>query len=109
MQLGLSQLNGCSVRDSNGHPIGRVTAVYRYAPTLQAPWGAAAVTRGQVLRSTHLVDLRSATMNGEHLVVAHPADVVRRAPSHQALLGDMLAERHGTEVLRHYHGRTRTP
>lgn len=90
--------------DRHGQPAGRVTALYRYPPELEAPGGAAAVTRGRIVRSTHLVDLRDAVLDGDTVVAAYPIGLIAAAPNHQAIVGDTLSDRHAAEVLEYYRG-----
>ena len=72
---------GRDASDIKGRPIGRVTALYNYPNDLEAPWGVAAVTRGKVFkRSTHLVDLCDAQIDGEVLVVSYPDEKIGDAP-----------------------------
>lgn len=52
-------LVGRQLRDSDDQPVGTITAAYRYPIDMNAPWGAAAVTHGLILKSSCLVDLRS--------------------------------------------------
>lgn len=91
--------------DRDGQTAGRVTALYRYPPELDAPNGAAAVTKGRIVRSTHLVDLRDALLDGDTVIAAYPIALIATAPNHQALVGDTLSDRHATEVLQHYRRR----
>lgn len=93
---------GRRVHDSEGQPVGRITAVYRYAPGVNAPWGAAEVTHRRILRSLHLVDLRNATLDGDVVTVPHSRTTIYRAPDHQPMIGNTLSERHSAEVIAHY-------
>jgi hypothetical protein len=57
---------GRQATDVKDRPIGRITAYYNYPTDLEAPWGIAAATRGKVFkRSTHLVDLCDAQIDGD--------------------------------------------
>jgi len=62
------------------------------------------VTRGHVFSSTHLVDLHDARLVGDTVIVAYPLEIIKQAPNHQAVIGDMLSDNHGVEVLTHYRG-----
>jgi hypothetical protein len=95
---------GHRMRDKAGVAVGRVTAFYRYPPELSATSGVAAVTLGRILRSTHLVDLLDARLDGDEVVAAYPVALIKTAPNHQALVGDTLSDRHAAEVLQHYKG-----
>jgi hypothetical protein len=88
--------------DRDGQPAGRVTALYRYPPELEAAEGVAAVTKGRIVRSTHLVDLRDALLDADTVVAAYPIALIATAPNHRALVGDTLSDRHAAEVLEHY-------
>jgi hypothetical protein len=92
--------------DISGRMVGRVVAFYRYPAALNAPWGTAAVTRGHLFSSTHLVDLHDARLTGDTVIVAYPHETIKGAPNHQAMIGDMLSDGHGAEVLAHYRGVT---
>ena len=104
MPITAADVEGCRLRDTGGRVVGRVTAFYRYPRELDAPWGVAAVTRGTVMRSTHLVDLYDAGIEGDSVVVVYPMDLIKEAPNYQAMLGDTLAEAHASHVLSHYRG-----
>ncbi len=96
---------GRHASDIKGRPIGRVTAFYNYPTDLEAPWGVAAVTRGNVFkRSTHLVDLRDAQIDGEVLVVSYTDEKIDDAPHYRPLIGHTSAHYHAVEVLNHYRG-----
>jgi len=88
--------------DRDGQPAGRVTALYRYPPELEASEGVAAVTKGRIVRSTHLVDLRDALLDGDTVVAAYPIALIAAAPNHQALIGDTLSDDDAADVLQHY-------
>ena len=94
---------GRHASDVKGRPIGRVTAFYNYPTDLEAPWGVAAVTRGNIFkRSTHLVDLCDAQLDGDFLVVSYPNEKIDNAPYYRPLIGYTLAHYHAVEVLDHY-------
>jgi hypothetical protein len=97
-------IDGRRLCDISGRVVGRVTAFYRYPPSLDAEWGTAAVTRGRVLTSTHLVDLYDARLAGDVVIVAYPLETIRQAPNHRAMIGNVLSDQHGAEVLSHYRG-----
>jgi hypothetical protein len=90
--------------DISGRMVGRVVAFYRYPATLDAAWGTAAVTCGHMFSSTHLVDLHDARLAGDTVIVAYPLETIKEAPNHQAIIGDLLSDEHGAEVLTHYRG-----
>jgi hypothetical protein len=92
--------------DISGQMVGRVVAFYRYPAGLNAAWGTAAVTRGHIFSSTHLVDLHDARLAGDTVIVAYPRETIKAAPNHKAMIGDMLSDDHGAEVLAHYRGVT---
>ena len=97
-------LDGRQLRDVGGRAVGQVTAFYRYPAELDAPWGVAAVTRGSIFRSTHLVDLYDASLDEDTVVVSYPLETIKAAPNYQALIGDTLSNDHATHVLSHYRG-----
>jgi hypothetical protein len=100
--VALKDVVGRRLCDRDGQPPGPVTALYRYLPELDASGGAAAVTKGRIVRSTHLVDLRDTSFDGDTVVAAHPIALISAAPNYQALVGDILSDRHAAEVLKHY-------
>jgi hypothetical protein len=104
MPFTATDIDGRRLCDIGGRTVGRVTASYRYPADLDAPWGVAAVTRGSIFRSTHLVDLYEASLDEDAVVVAHPLETIKEAPNHHALIGDTLSDDHATHVLGHYRG-----
>jgi hypothetical protein len=104
MSLTANDVMGRRLRDKHGTVVGRVTAVVRYPTEVHATGGAAAVTAGRVMRSTHLVDLLDAVLDGDDLVVAYPAATIKTAPNHGAMIGDTLSQGHAAELLQHYRG-----
>jgi len=95
---------GRRLNDSSGRAIGRITAFYRYPTDLHAPWGVAAVTRGKVFKSTHLVDLCDAQIDDDVLVASYPSEKIEAVPDYRPVIGDTLARYHAVEVLDHYRG-----
>ncbi len=95
---------GRRLTDSGGRAIGRVTAFYRYPTDLRAPWGVAAVTRGKLFKTTHLVDLCDAKFDDDTLVVSYPGEKIEAVPHYRPVVGDTLARYHAVEVLDHYRG-----
>ena len=93
---------GRRLTDRSGRAIGRITAFYRYPTDLRAPWGVAAVARGKIFKSAHLVDLCDAKIDEDVLVVSYPGEKIEADPYYQPLVGDTLAEQHAIEVLDHY-------
>lgn len=104
MFLTAKDVVGHRMRDMAGIAVGRVTAFYRYPSRVGATAGAAAVTHGRVVRSTHLVDLLDARLDGDDVIAAYPVALIRTAPNHPALIGDTLSDAHAAEVLLHYQG-----
>lgn len=104
MSLPVDDLIGRDLRDSDHHQIGKITAVYQYPTEVNAPWGAAAVTYGLIRRSTHLVDLEGAEIDGEAVRVPHARQTIISAPNFSPLVGNMLAEPHALDVRAHYWG-----
>jgi hypothetical protein len=91
--------------DIGGRTVGQVTAIYEYPADLDAPWGAAAVTRGSVFRKTHLVDLYDASFDQDRVVVAYPLEKIKEAPDYYAMIvGDTLSEDQAAHLLAHYRG-----
>jgi hypothetical protein len=90
------------LRDRHGELVGHVTAWYRYPQELDAPTGAAAVRTGRVLRTTHLVDLHDASLEGEAIVVIYPIDLITSAPNYRPLVGNTLSPHDAAAVLAHY-------
>jgi hypothetical protein len=90
--------------DIGGRTVGQVTAVYQYPADLDAPWGVAAVTRGSIFRSTHLVDLYDASFDQDRVVVVYPLETIKEAPNYHAMIGNTLSEDHAAHVLAHYRG-----
>lgn len=96
---------GRRLSDSRGRPIGRITAFYNYPTDMHAPWGVAAVMRGKFFKkTTHLVDLCDAQIDGDVLVVSYPGEKIEGAPHYRPLIGYTLAAYHAVEVLVHYRG-----
>lgn len=104
MPFTANDVEGRRLCDIGGRAVGQVTAFYRYPADLDAPWGVAAVTRGSIFRSTHLVDLYDARLDADALVVAYPLETIKEAPNYQALIGDTLSDDHAAHVLGHYRG-----
>lgn len=99
-------LIGRDLRDSGSQPVGKITAVYQYPTDMHAPWGAAAVTHGLIRKSTHLVDLDQALLDGEAVQVPHTRHTITTAPNYPPLVGDTLADHHAVDVRAHYWGAT---
>lgn len=98
-------LLGRELRDNDNRAVGKIIAVYRYPTDLHAPWGAAAVTHGHILKSTHLVDLQDAGLDDEAMVrVPHSSHTINTAPSYTPMVGDTLADDDAADVRAHYWG-----
>jgi hypothetical protein len=104
MPFTATDLDARRLCDIGGRTVGQVTAFYRYPADLDAPWGVAAVTRGSIFRSTHLVDLYDAVLEQDRVVVAYPLETIMRAPNYRAMVGDTLSDGHAAHVLGHYRG-----
>jgi hypothetical protein len=104
MSSSANDLIGRHLCDSANHRVGRITAVYSYPADHDAPWGVAAVTRGWLVRSTHLVDLQGADLHQETVQVPHTRHTISNAPSYTPLIGDTLSDRHAVEIRDHYRG-----
>ncbi|MCW6004416.1 hypothetical protein K1W54_07440 [Micromonospora sp. CPCC 205371] len=104
MSLPVDDLIGRELRDSDYQPVGKITAVYQYPTDMNAPGGAAAVTYGLIRKSTRLVDLEQAELDGEAIWVPHTMPTITSAPNFSPLVGNMLAEPHALEVRSHYWG-----
>jgi len=104
MPTSVFDLVGRDLRDNGNRPVGKITAVYRYPTDLHAPWGAAAVTRGMIHKSIHLVDLQDVDLDQEAVQVPHTSQTINTAPSYTPLMGDTLSERDAEAVRAHYWG-----
>ena len=80
MSASTNDLVGLALIDGAEHKVGKITAVYRYPAELHAPWGVAAVTRGWLVRTTNLVDLRDASAHVAGIQVPHSRDRISTAP-----------------------------
>ncbi|HEV7708610.1 MAG TPA: hypothetical protein VGP16_10490 [Asanoa sp.] len=98
-------LIGRDLKDRDNRPAGKIRAVYRYPVELAMPWGVAAVVRGRLLRSIHLVDLKDADIDPDGVRVPHARETITSAPHFVPLIGETLSEGHATRVRDHY-GRT---
>lgn len=104
MSSSIQDLVGRELCDSGHRPVGKITAVYRYPADLHAPWGAAEVTRGSLLSSTHVVDLQDADLGQEAVRVPHSRHTINAAPRCTPLIGDTLADDDAMQVRTHYWG-----
>ena len=95
-------LVGRALHTRDSRPVGRITAIYRYPETLEAPWGAVAVSAG-LLRGSHLVDLEGAERVDGVLKVPHDRRTIAGAPRVSAI-GDMLSERDAALLRAYYRG-----
>jgi len=100
----MDDLIGRDLRDSGNQPVGKITAVYQYPTDMNAPWGAVAISQGLIRRSTHLVDLEQAALEGEAVRVPHARQIIKTAPNYAPMVGDTLADHHAADVRAHYWG-----
>lgn len=78
--------------------------MYQYPTELNAPWGAVAVTSGLIRKSTHLVDLEQAELDGDAVWVPHARHTITTAPNFSPVVGNTLTDRHALDVRAHYWG-----
>ncbi|MEV4620527.1 hypothetical protein AB0J74_17690 [Asanoa sp. NPDC049573] len=97
-------LIGRDLKDRDNRPAGKIRAVYRYPVELEMPWGVAAVVRGRLLRSIHLVDLEDADIEPDGVRVPHARHTITSAPHFVPLVGETLSEGHAARVRDHYRG-----
>ena len=98
------EILGLPLHDRDVKPVGRITALFRYPADIDAPWGAAQVTRGRLLRTVRLVDLEDADIDPLTVRVPHSKATIVGAPAYLPLFGDTLTENHAADVRAHYRG-----
>jgi hypothetical protein len=87
MTVSAEPMIGRDLLDRDNRPSGKIRAIYRYPPELEAPWGVAAVVSGRLLRSMHLVDLKDADIESDAIRVPYERATFHPAGRRHALRG----------------------